>query len=87
MEEHQEDPDTAKIVQKGLDKLADYQNCVDDVLAYVLAMGNFTSNLISVLLPHTRDINFYQLSIHQLNFTDMKISDHTSLQCKMAGPS
>ena len=44
-EEHQEDhPDTANIVQQGLDKLADYQNRVDDVPAYVLAMGNFTSN-------------------------------------------
>ena len=44
-EEHQEDhPDTANIVQQGLDKLADYQNRVDDVPAYVLAMGNFTLN-------------------------------------------
>ena len=49
-EEHQEDhPDTAYIVQKGLDKLADYQTRTDDVPAYVLAMGNI--NLLS-LLPH-----------------------------------
>lgn len=40
-EEHQDDhPDTAGIVQKGLNKLADYHNHADNVPAYVLAMGN-----------------------------------------------
>ena len=49
-QEHQEDhPDTAYIVQKGLNKLVDYQTHTDNVLAYVLAMGNI--NLLS-LLPH-----------------------------------
>ena len=49
-EEHQEDHlDTADIVQKGLNKLTDYWTRTDDVLAYVLAMGNI--NLLP-LLPH-----------------------------------
>ena len=40
-EEHQDDhPDTAGIVQKGLNKLADYHNHADNVPAYVLAIGN-----------------------------------------------
>ena len=45
-EEHQDDhPDTAGIIQKGPDKLADYCNCADNVPAYVLAMDN------AVVLP------------------------------------
>ena len=80
-EEYQEDHlDTANIVQQGLNKLADYQNRVDDVLAYVLAMGIFTSIFISVLLAYIRNTKFHQLSIHQLNFTGMKISDCMSSQ-------
>ena len=39
-EEYQEDhPETAHIVQPGLDKLADYHTRAGLVLAYVLAMG------------------------------------------------
>ena len=38
--EHQDDhPDSVHIVQKGVDKLANYHNRVDDVLVYVLTMG------------------------------------------------
>ena len=38
--EHQDNcPDSAHIVQKGLNKLADCCDRVDDVPAYVLAMG------------------------------------------------
>ena len=38
--EHQDNHhDSAHIVQKGLDKLANYCDQVDNVLAYVLAMG------------------------------------------------
>ena len=45
-EEHQDDhPDTAGLVQKGLNKLADYHNHADNVPAYVLAMDN------AVVLP------------------------------------
>ena len=58
-EEHQEDhPDTANIVQQGLDKLADYQNHVDDVPAYVLAIISL-QNFISVLLAYIRNTKFH----------------------------
>ena len=37
--EHQDNhPDSAHIVQKGLNKLANYHNWVDDVPVYVLTM-------------------------------------------------
>lgn len=39
-EEYQDEhPETQHIIQPGLDKLAEYRNCIELVLAYVLAMG------------------------------------------------
>lgn len=39
-EEYIEDnPEHAQVIQQGLDKLSEYNDCAESVLAYVLAMG------------------------------------------------
>lgn len=49
-EQHQHDhPETAHIVQKGLDKLEEYRDRTDLVPAYVLAMGESLASVYLLL--------------------------------------
>jgi len=41
MEHQGKNPDSANIIQDGLDKLEDYHDRMDDVPAYVLAMSTY----------------------------------------------
>ena len=41
-------PQWAEIIQPGLDKLGDYQGCLADTPAYVVAMGELTQVYIGL---------------------------------------
>jgi hypothetical protein len=49
-------PETADIVQKGIDKLESYRDRVQDVPVYILSMREF----ILDVLCHTQGVSSYQ---------------------------